>query len=43
MCITEYTEGIAEHRDVYLTKEEKLHSLCVCVSRAKSKAISLNL
>lgn len=43
MCVTEYIEGTPEHRDVYLTKEEKAHSLCVCVSRAKSKSITLNL
>ncbi|MEH6443303.1 MAG: pyridoxamine 5'-phosphate oxidase family protein [Oceanospirillaceae bacterium] len=43
MCATEYVEGTPEHRDVYLTKEEKTHSLCVCVSRTKSHSISLNL
>jgi len=43
MCVTEYVEGIPDHRDVYLTKEEKTHSLCLCVSRSKSKAITLNL
>lgn len=43
MCATEYLEGDADHRDVYLTKEEKKSSLCVCVSRAKSQSITLNL
>jgi len=43
MCITEYVEGEPEHRDVYLTKKEKAHSICVCVSRAKSNSITLNL
>jgi len=43
MCMTEYIEETPEHRDVYLTKAEKAHSLCLCVSRAKSKSITLNL
>lgn len=43
MCVTEYVEGIPEHRDDYLTKQEKMHSLCVCVSRTKSNSITLNL
>ncbi|WDE05672.1 pyridoxamine 5'-phosphate oxidase family protein [Thalassomonas viridans] len=43
MCVTEYVAGTPEHRDVYLTKEEKAHSMCLCVSRAKSKSITLNL
>ena len=43
MCATDYTEGTVDHRDVYLTKKEKAHSLCVCVSRATSSAITLNL
>lgn len=43
MCATEYIEGTPEHRDVYLTKDEKAHSLCLCVSRAKSKTITLNI
>jgi ferredoxin-NADP reductase/predicted pyridoxine 5'-phosphate oxidase superfamily flavin-nucleotide-binding protein len=43
MCVTEYVEGTPDHRDIYLTKDEKAHSLCLCVSRAKSKSITLNL
>jgi ferredoxin-NADP reductase/predicted pyridoxine 5'-phosphate oxidase superfamily flavin-nucleotide-binding protein len=43
MCVTEYVEGTPEHRDVYLSKDEKSHSLCLCVSRAKSESITLNL
>lgn len=43
MCSTEYSEGTVDHQDVYLTKAEKQHNLCVCVSRAKSKSITLNL
>lgn len=43
MCVTEYVEGTPDHRDVYLTKDEKAHSLCLCVSRTQSKSITLNL
>jgi len=43
MCATEYTQGAADHRDIYLTKEEKAQRLCVCVSRAKTSSITLNL
>ncbi|MFT5294751.1 MAG: hypothetical protein ACI9YH_000759 [Colwellia sp.] len=43
MCVAEYVERTAENRDVYLTKEEKAHSLCLCVSRVKSKSITLNI
>jgi ferredoxin-NADP reductase/predicted pyridoxine 5'-phosphate oxidase superfamily flavin-nucleotide-binding protein len=43
MCVTEYVEGIADHRDTFLTEDEKEHSLCICVSRAKSRSITLNL
>jgi vanillate O-demethylase ferredoxin subunit len=43
MCVTEYVEGTPDHRDVYLTKAEKEHSLCLCISRAKSKSITLKL
>jgi vanillate O-demethylase ferredoxin subunit len=43
MCVTEYVEGTVDHRDVYLTKDEKAHSLCLCVSRTKSKSITLNI
>jgi vanillate O-demethylase ferredoxin subunit len=43
MCVTEYVAGIPDHRDVYLTKDEKEHSLCLCISRAKSQSITLNL
>jgi len=43
MCVTEYVAGTPDHRDVYLTKEEKNHSLCLCVSRAKTKFLTLDL
>jgi ferredoxin-NADP reductase len=43
MCVTEYVAGTPDHRDVYLSKDEKKHSLCLCVSRAKSKSITLNI
>lgn len=43
MCVTEYIEGAPDHRDIYLSKEERQHSLCVCVSRTTSDSITLNL
>jgi ferredoxin-NADP reductase len=43
MCSTEYVAGIPDHRDSFLTKDEKAHSLCLCVSRAQSASITLNI
>jgi ferredoxin-NADP reductase/predicted pyridoxine 5'-phosphate oxidase superfamily flavin-nucleotide-binding protein len=43
MCTTEYVEGTPDHRDTFLTQDEKVHSICPCVSRAKSHSITLNL
>lgn len=43
MCSTEYVDGTPEHRDVYLSQDEKKQNLCVCVSRAKSDVLTLNL
>lgn len=43
MCVTKVIEGEAEHRDVYLNNEERKQSMCVCVSRAKGQALTLDL
>ena len=43
MCTTEIVEGEIDHRDVYLTEHERIQQMCVCVSRAKGKKLTLNL
>ena len=43
MCATTVLSGDAEHRDVYLSKSEQAQQMCVCVSRAKGKALTLDL
>jgi len=43
MCVSTIIDGEAEHRDVYLNKEERQQQMCVCVSRAKSTHITLDL
>jgi len=43
MCATGLLAGEADHRDVYLTKEEANNQICVCVSRAKTDSIELDL
>lgn len=42
-CVVEVTSGEIEHNDNVLTDEEKVSLFCPCVSRAKSKSITLNL
>ena len=43
MCATTVLAGEAEHRDVYLNKTEQTQKMCVCVSRAKGKKLTLDL
>ena len=43
MCATGIIAGEPEHRDVYLTKDERKQQMCVCVSRAKGKKLILDL
>jgi len=43
MCASTIVDGEAEHRDVYLSKDERRQQMCVCVSRAKSTHITLDL
>lgn len=44
-CISTVLDGEIDHRDVVLTKEEKIASkkMCICVSRAKNDRIVLDL
>lgn len=44
-CLTDIVEGTADHRDSYLTDEEKLHGnkLLPCVSRSCSSVLVLDL
>ena len=44
-CLTGVLEGIPDHRDVFLTDDEKSANdrFCPCVSRAKSELLVLDL
>lgn len=42
-CKVEYSDGEVDHRDFILSDEEKKTCITVCVSRAKSKSLSLDL
>ncbi|MGF6767985.1 ferredoxin-NADP reductase [Paraburkholderia sp. GAS199] len=45
MCVTPVLEGEPDHRDRYLSKSERAanNAICVCVSRARSSVIVLEL
>jgi len=43
LCSTVVIEGEVDHRDIYLNKQERKQHLCVCVSRAKGKKLTLDL
>lgn len=42
-CVVEVLEGEAEHRDSVLSKAEQETGFCPCVSRAKTKNLTLNM
>lgn len=44
-CMTSVLEGVPDHRDMFLTDEEKAegHKMMLCVSRAKSPRLVLDL
>lgn len=42
-CKTRLLEGEADHRDMALMEEEKAHQIMICVSRAKSGRLVLDL
>ncbi|RDH86071.1 MAG: hypothetical protein DIZ80_00965 [endosymbiont of Galathealinum brachiosum] len=43
LCVTSVLEGTPDHRDIYLEKEQRKSSMCLCVSRAKGNKITLDL
>lgn len=43
MCSTGVIDGKVDHRDVYLNKQERQNQMCVCVSRAVGKRLTLDL
>ncbi|PCI14559.1 MAG: hypothetical protein COB71_02405 [Thiotrichales bacterium] len=43
MCSTPVLEGDVDHRDLCLSPEEKVGSMCVCVSRVNNEVLVLDL
>jgi ferredoxin-NADP reductase/predicted pyridoxine 5'-phosphate oxidase superfamily flavin-nucleotide-binding protein len=43
MCTTRVLSGEPDHRDLCLTSEERVSSMCVCVSRARGEDLQLDL
>jgi phthalate 4,5-dioxygenase reductase subunit len=41
-CKTVLLAGQADHRDLYLAEHEKAGNIMICVSRAKSDAITID-
>ena len=42
-CRTKLLEGEADHRDLVLTEREQTNNIMICVSRAKSDTLVLDL
>jgi phthalate 4,5-dioxygenase reductase subunit len=42
-CRCRYSEGEPDHRDLVLSDDEKKHDIMICVSRAKSASLTLEL
>ncbi len=42
-CSVKVLEGTPDHRDSVLSNEEHKHSMCICVSRAKSQKLVLDI
>lgn len=42
-CRTRYTEGEPDHRDLVLSDKEKKSEIMICVSRAKSSSLTLDI
>ena len=38
-CVTDYVEGDVIHKDACLNVDERQHSFCPCVSRAKTRIV----
>jgi vanillate O-demethylase ferredoxin subunit len=43
MCTTRVLNGEPDHRDLCLNSEERVSSMCVCVSRARGEELQLDL
>lgn len=43
MCTTRVLSGEPDHRDLCLTSQERVSSMCVCVSRARGEDLQLDL
>jgi len=43
MCTTQVVSGVPDHRDLCLTANEKKSSMCLCVSRARTDDLALDL
>jgi len=43
MCTTRVLDGKPDHRDLCLNPEERISSMCVCVSRALGEELQLDL
>ena len=42
-CRTRYTEGEPDHRDLVLSESEKKREIMICVSRANSPSLTLDI
>jgi len=42
-CRCKYTDGEPDHRDLVLSDDEKRHDIMICVSRAKSPSLTLDI
>ena len=43
MCTTRVLDGEPDHRDLCLNSEERVSSMCVCVSRARGEELQLDM
>jgi len=43
LCLTQVLDGEPDHRDLCLTSKERSESMCICVSRAKTQSLTLDL
>jgi phthalate 4,5-dioxygenase reductase subunit len=42
-CRCHFIEGEVDHRDLVLSDDEKKHDIMICVSRAKSPTLTLDI
>lgn len=43
LCVTRVLKGKPQHRDLCLNDEDREHSMCLCISRASSRFLTLDL